>query len=679
MNNGDGEKTVIRTLDVTTDAKAVPDIQVTSPSKSKNSISFSVSESDTDGVGSIVRVELLRDNNTVAALEGEVSGEFINLLSGTAYTVRATYVYDLNNGEGEKTVVRILDVTTDAEPVPTINFTDYKNNGTSFSFVLSIADNPDICEILSIKMFDGDNEIATGEMGDRVEIPIPTSRKEYTVKVTYRYDLNDGAGPHTEVATISTWAPTLGLEVDNGYITGIGSCADKIIFIDKPIASDAFNGNINIEEVYILGESIGNNAFYGCIRLKYVHLADGVEILSREAFHDCVSLERINFPSGLEELGEYAFENCIGLKDIIIDPNTKINGIGDRTFIGCTSLESIFIPDSVTFIDYMAFRDCYNLKTVIFGENSRVSRIGEGAFIDCKSLESFRFPSNVIVIEKDVFSGCTSMQEVIISDEILTIKTNAFRECNALKEILIPSSVLLVESEAFIGCDSLIILVENSEIPEGWHPEWNPDGCTVAIGARINEYEFETNGGSSVDSISDYAILFSPVSRKDGFILEGWYDNPELSGSTVEFPYYSTEGTKLYAKWIELDIPNESTGLIIENGVVVGLGSCTDTVLYINKPIGELAFYDCNDIETIYLGEGVTSIGDSAFNTCDNLTTVIFISDIKPALGSDVFGGSWDNRYFGAYAPYESYDYFYNCSCEYWQEYLVGAGKLKAY
>ena len=70
-------------LEFETKTKAVPDIQVTSPSKSKNSISFSVSESDTDGVGSIVRVELLRDNNTVAALEGEVSGEFINLLSGT--------------------------------------------------------------------------------------------------------------------------------------------------------------------------------------------------------------------------------------------------------------------------------------------------------------------------------------------------------------------------------------------------------------------------------------------------------------------------------------------------------------------------------------------------------------------------------------------------------------------
>ncbi|MBE6676569.1 MAG: leucine-rich repeat domain-containing protein [Ruminococcaceae bacterium] len=61
------------------------------------------------------------------------------------------------------------------------------------------------------------------------------------------------------------------------------------------------------------------------------------------------------------------------------------------------------------------------------------------------------------------------------------------------------------------------------------------------------------------------------------------------------------------------DTPAYSEGLYIVNGVIMGVGNCTDPVLYVNNPIGDRAFFDNNTIHEIYMGPGVTYIGDYAF------------------------------------------------------------------
>ena len=70
------------------------------------------------------------------------------------------------------------------------------------------------------------------------------------------------------------------------------------------------------------------------------------------------------------------------------------------------------------------------------------------------------------------------------------------------------------------------------------------------------------------------------------------------------------------------DTPAYSEGLYIVNGVIMGVGNCTDPVLYVNNPIGDRAFFDNNTIHEIYMGPGVTYIGDYAFasNGTENRT-----------------------------------------------------------
>ena len=89
---------------------------------------------------------------------------------------------------------------------------------------------------------------------------------------------------------------------------------------------------------------------------------------------------------------------------------------------------------------------------------------------------------------------------------------------------------------------------------------------------------------------------------------------------------------------------------------VTGLGTCTDTNVvipstYKNKPvtnIGYRAFYDCDSLTSVKIGNSVTSISYDAFFFCDSLTSV--------TIGNSVTS-IWD-------------DAFYSCDSLIWVDYL---------
>jgi len=75
--------------------------------------------------------------------------------------------------------------------------------------------------------------------------------------------------------------------------------------------------------------------------------------------------------------------------------------------------------------------------------------------------------------------------------------------------------------------------------------------------------------------------------------------------------------------------PKSSEGLEMNYGVVVGVGTCSDTVLYINAPIAESAFSGNAHIKEVYLGSGVETVGRYAFGRCSELTTVGISDGVK--------------------------------------------------
>ena len=90
----------------------------------------------------------------------------------------------------------------------------------------------------------------------------------------------------------------------------------------------------------------------------------------------------------------------------------------------------------------------------------------------------------------------------------------------------------------------------------------------------------------------------------------------------------------------------EYTLLVDENGYsVTGIGTCQDKKLvipatYNNLPvaaIGDYAFYYCDNLTSVSIGNSVITIGYAAFGGCTNLTSVV-IPDSVTTIGDAAFG-----------------------------------------
>ena len=100
-----------------------------------------------------------------------------------------------------------------------------------------------------------------------------------------------------------------------------------------------------------------------------------------------------------------------------------------------------------------------------------------------------------------------------------------------------------------------------------------------------------------------------------------------------------TAGMAQITETIAIESPQSSLGLAMTGDVVTEIGSCTDTVLYINHSIGAEAFINLNTITAVYIGEGVEFVGDYAFEQCEALTTV-YLAEGVSRLGERSFCGS---------------------------------------
>ena len=314
-------------------------------------------------------------------------------------------------------------------------------------------------------------------------------------------------------------------------------------------------------------------------------IPDGVTHIQAYVFSGCGSLTSVTIPDGVTSIGDSAFKGCSSLTGVYITDLAKwcgisfgnfdanplyyahqlyLNGtlitdlvipdsvtsIGNLAFLGCSSLTSITIPDGVTSIGNSAFSGCSNLTSVAIGHS--VTSIGDSAFRGCSNLTGITIPNSVTSIGESAFSGCSSLTSVTIPNSVTSIGDSAFYGCSSLTSITIPDSVTSIGDSAFSRCSSLAIFAEAEAKPSGWNSNWNPDNRLVVWGYDGNDrtYSFETNGGSTIDSVTAKYLTELPTPEKAGFVFCGWYDNSEFAGDALTVPYCSKTKTVLYAKWL---------------------------------------------------------------------------------------------------------------------------------
>ena len=180
-----------------------------------HTVSFTVTEVDPEGIGEITGAELLYGGTVVQTGEGKTRFTFKELLSDAAYSVRVRYAF-LSGGERVEGYV-LAEARTKSRTAPTVNLVAQALSKVSAAYRITATDPDGILRLLSVELLK-DGAVTDRKTESEGTFTALLSDTDYTVLVTYAYDLGDGQGEQrkTVTAAVHTAAkslPTLAVEI----------------------------------------------------------------------------------------------------------------------------------------------------------------------------------------------------------------------------------------------------------------------------------------------------------------------------------------------------------------------------------------------------------------------------------------------------------------------------------
>ena len=381
---------------------------------------------------------------------------------------------------------------------------------------------------------------------------------------------------------------------------GEGTCGTNLIW-------ELSNGTLTISGTGTMNDYTDGKSPWSSYRsqIKTVLIENGATSIGNYAFGGCTGLTSITIPNSVTSIGNYAFGSCTGLTSITI-PNS-VTSIGNYAFGSCTGLTSITIPNSVTSIGNNAFYKCTKLTSITIP--SSVTSIGDYAFENCSSLTSITIPNNVTSINTGVFYNCTKLESVTIPDSVTSIGINAFNGCSSLISVTIPDSVTSIGSYAFNVCAGLttVTISNNSSLSSVGNCAFK--NCTNLM----TKPYIPTNCTVSSTAFEGCGFVYYQLGDNVTCSL----DNGVLTISGTGDMYSSGQAVCISEN------KDSITSIIIGNGVT---------------SIGNSAFKNCSSLTNVTIPSSVTSIDTDAFRFCSSLTSVTIPSSVT-SIGECSFGG----------------------------------------
>ena len=364
--------------------------------------------------------------------------------------------------------------------------------------------------------------------------------------------------------------------------------------------------------------------------IKTVNIENGVASIGYESFYGCSNIVTATFPDSLTSIGKFAFYDCKSLYSLTIPSGVKT--IESSSFYGCTSLTSVTLPDGLISIGNSSFTACKCLTTITIPNS--VTSIGEWAFMSCSNLTSVSIPDSVTIIENSAFKDCENLTSVSIPNTVTIIKQGAFAGCASLTSVIIPESVASIGYSAFAGCKILTgVSILNPKCNIDGESTFSSSiiygypGSTAAAYANKNNYMFRPIGSTLTWTLDDAGTL--TISGTGDMFLDG---NTSQGKTTRKIPWESRK--------------DEVKSIVIEEGLTsignYAFSSWTNLTSVIVPSsvmsIGNNAFRYCTSLTTVVISDGVTNIGEYAFDNCTNLNS-LSIPDSVTSIGGGSFSG----------------------------------------
>ena len=415
--------------------------------------------------------------------------------------------------------------------------------------------------------------------------------------------------------------------------------------------------------------SISNGLFNGATNLETVYLSDNIQKIGDFAFKDCSKLKYFRYgeendqsktlrlPKDLTHIGYCAFNNCKSAAfDELIMPD-NISYIGGQAFSNCNGLTYLKINGNDATIDDAAFYKCHNLKEAYFG--SGVKTFEDNILSDCYSVEKLTLPrvdetfhrnigelfyvkessdpdktyitsyygtpkslTSITVlggksIDSNTFSGMTYLKEIDLPEGITNIGIYAFADCTNVeldsKKLL--KDVEIIGERAFQNCTSIdfgrIVFSDNIKTI-GMCAFDKCSGITSLMvygkETSIDKYAFsscsnlkEAEFGSGVISIGEYVL------------------SDCLSVEKLTVPRLEDISSNGIAQMFYVDEPSDPKKVYDGAGFAGTPKSLTSVTVLSGKSINANAFQGMSSLNEINIPEGITQIGNRAFENCTNV------------------------------------------------------------
>ena len=250
-------------------------------------------------------------------------------------------------------------------------------------------------------------------------------------------------------------------------------------------------------------------------------------------------------------------------------------------------------------IDGNELRDIHGVTSVVFAEG--VIYVPYGFFEYLPDLDSVTLADSVSLLGQSSLSGCTT-KRLHIGKGLCEIGEEALDGVHVTESITVApgnpyyhaAGNCLIET----ATKTLLLYCDNGEIPA--------DGSVTRIAGSAFSYSAPTAGFSVPDC----------VTRIDASLRHGeWFD------AQPDGVVYAGKVAVGYKG----DMP-ENTDLVLQSGCV---------------GIADSAFYNCINLRSVTIPQGVTYIGNKAFSNCANLVSVS-IPDSVTSIGHNE-SGFWDS------------------------------------
>ena len=399
-----------------------------------------------------------------------------------------------------------------------------------------------------------------------------------------------------------------------------------------------------------------------------VTIGTGVTSIGDYAFYKCTALTSVMIPNSVTSIGDYAFYGCYMLTSVTI-PNS-VTSIGSAAFVNCGSLTSVTIPNSVTSIGRSAFIYCSSLTSPVYNAHvfafmptsysgaftipDGIESIAGGAFYYCSGLTSVTIPNSVTSIGERAFYNCHSLTSMTIPNSVTSIGDNAFEDCSSLTSVTIGTGVTSIGDYAFGACSGLTTVTIEAETPPTLGNRVFPstNNCPIYVPCgTLDSYK-------TAERWSDYASLirYAPYSS---YNINKKAENGHITTSSTDiFTICDTEHPVLctatpdrgcyFVRWADGNTENPRTIELTQDTTMEAIfdylltGKCgKDSALTWTFEPASMALNITGKgalsenytygtfIESLTIGNEVTTIGEDAFYKCTNLKNVIIGSAVK--------------------------------------------------